>query len=237
MATNGPNLGIVISETPGVTPWHEAFETGWAKLDAVVMLDVISRSLDTPPGTPTAGDRYHTGASPTGLWSGQANKIAVWNGTAWVFYTPLEGWLMTSQADAGRLYKYEGSAFALLGFLEAIVIPFSDETTAITTGTGKIAFHMPFAMTLTAIRGGLSTPQTSGSIFTIDVNEGAGAGTSILSTKITIDNGEEISTTAATPPVISDASLADAARITIDVDQVGDGTAKGGKVYLIGART
>lgn len=237
MATNGANLGIAVSETPGVTPWNTAFEAGWAKLDAVVHLDVISRSLNTPPGSPVAGDRYHTGGSPTGLWSGQSNKIAVWNGSAWVFYTPLEGWLMTSQADAGRLYKYQGSAFVLLGFLEVIIVPFSDETTAITAGTGKIAFHMPFAMTLTAVRGGLSTPQTSGSTFTIDVNEGAGAGTSILSTKITIDNTEETSITAAAQPVISDASLADGARITIDVDAVGDGTAKGGKVYLIGVRT
>ena len=34
--------------------------------------------------------------------------------------------------------------------------------------------------------------------------------------------------------VISDTSLADDAEITIDIDQVGDGTAKGLKVVLIG---
>lgn len=71
----------------------------------------------------------------------------------------------------------------------------------------------------------------SGSIFTVDVNEG---GTSILSTKLTIDNTEKTSTTAVTAPVISDTSLANDSEITIDIDQVGDGTAKGLKVYLIG---
>lgn len=116
----------------------------------------------------------------------------------------------------------------------SICIAASDETTALTTGTAKVTFRMPHAMTLTGIRGSLSTGQTSGSIFTIDVNEG---GTTILSTKITIDNGEKTSTTAATPAVISDASLADDAEITIDIDQVGDGTAKGLKVYLIGTRS
>ncbi len=37
-------------------------------------------------------------------------------------------------------------------------------------------------------------------------------------------------------PVISDAALADDAEITIDIDQIGDGTAKGLKITLIGTR-
>lgn len=117
---------------------------------------------------------------------------------------------------------------------EVIVAAVGDEATAITTGAGKITFRMPFAMTLTAVRGSLSTAQTSGSIFTVDVNE---SGTTILSTKLTIDNTEKTSVTAATAAVISDTSLADDAEITIDIDQVGDGTAKGLKVALIGYRT
>lgn len=112
-----------------------------------------------------------------------------------------------------------------------LVLAASDETTALTTGTAKVTFRMPFAITLTSVRASLSTAQTSGSIFTVDINE---AGTSILSTKLTIDNGEKTSTTAATAAVISDTALADDAEITIDIDQVGDGTAKGLKVYLIG---
>lgn len=116
----------------------------------------------------------------------------------------------------------------------AIQVAASDETTALTTGTAKVTFRMPFAMTLTGIRASLTTAQTSGSIFTVDVNE---SGTTILSTKITIDNTEKTSTTAATAPVISDTSLADDAEITVDIDQIGDGTAKGLKVSLIGYKT
>lgn len=114
-----------------------------------------------------------------------------------------------------------------------IVVACSDESTALTTGTAKVTFRMPRGMALTAVRGSLTVAQASGSILTIDVNEG---GTTILSTKLTIDNTEKTSTTAATPPVISDASLADDAEITIDIDQVGDGTAKGLKITLIGTR-
>ena len=44
------------------------------------------------------------------------------------------------------------------------------------------------------------------------------------------------SSTAATAAVISDSALADDAEVTIDIDQVGNGTAKGLKVTLIGTR-
>lgn len=107
----------------------------------------------------------------------------------------------------------------------------SDETTAITSGTGKLTFRMPAHVSLSEIRASLTTAQSSGSIFTIDVNE---SGSSILSTKLTIDNTEKTSTTASTPAVISDADIADDSEITIDIDQVGDGTAKGVKITFIG---
>ena len=123
--------------------------------------------------------------------------------------------------------------------IQDVVIPIdiqvaaSDETTALTTGTSKVTFRTPCAITVTAVRASLSTAQTSGNILTVDINEG---GNSILSTKLTIDNTEKTSVTAATPPVISDTALADDAEMTIDIDQVGDGTAKGLKVTIIGTR-
>jgi hypothetical protein len=128
--------------------------------------------------------------------------------------------------SASQLWKNKGS-------LIEIQVAASDETTALTTGTAKVTFRTPCAITVTAVRASLTTAQTSGSIFTVDINEG---GTSILSTKLTIDNTEKTSTTAATPPVISDTALADDAEMTIDIDQIGDGTAKGLKVTIIGTR-
>lgn len=112
---------------------------------------------------------------------------------------------------------------------QAIGVAVSDETTDITTGTAKVTFRMPFAFTVSAVRASLSTASSSG-VVTVDINE---AGTTILSTKLTIDATEETSTTAATPAVISDADLADDAEITIDIDGAGTG-AKGLKVWIIG---
>lgn len=132
----------------------------------------------------------------------------------------------TTKANAAQ-------AAAIAQIIIPIGVACSDETTALTAGTSKVTFHMPFAMALTEVIAELATPQTSGSIFTVDINE---AGVSILSTKLTIDNGEETSLAAVTPPVISDANLAKGAKMTVDIDQVGDGTAKGLKIWLVGNR-
>jgi hypothetical protein len=113
----------------------------------------------------------------------------------------------------------------------ALVIAASDETTALTTGTAKATFRMPFAMTLTAVRASLTTASSSGTP-TIDINEN---GSTILSTKLTIDASEKTSTTAAAAAVISDTALADDAEITIDIDVAGTGAA-GLKVTLIGTK-
>lgn len=135
-------------------------------------------------------------------------------------------------SDTSRVVTPAGVKAALDKQSEVIVIPVSDEATAITTGAAKVTFRMPFAMTLTAVRGSLTEASSSGTP-TIDINEG---GSTILSTKLTIDASEKTSTTAATAAVISDTGLADDAEITIDIDTAGTG-AKGLKVSLIGYRT
>ena len=109
----------------------------------------------------------------------------------------------------------------------------SDETTALTTGTAKVTFRMPHAMTLTAVRASLTTAQASGTIFTVDINQ---SGSSVLGTKLTIDNTEKTSTTAATAATITTSALTDDAEITVDIDQIGNGTATGLKITLIGTR-
>ena len=109
----------------------------------------------------------------------------------------------------------------------------SDETTDLTTGAGKVTFRLPYAMTLTAVRASVTTAPT-GSTLVVDINED---GTSVLSTKLSIDATEKTSTTAATAAVISDSSLADDAEITVDIDQIGATIAGAGlKVWLIGRR-
>lgn len=121
--------------------------------------------------------------------------------------------------DDGALKKSDiGAVVDLAKPLESFIIAASDKTTSITTGTNKsIPIRMPYAFVVSEVRANVDTAPT-GAAITIDINED---GTTILSTKLTIDATETTSTTAAVAAVISDANLADDSEITIDFDVVG----------------
>lgn len=117
--------------------------------------------------------------------------------------------------------------------VNAMVVAVSDEVTAITTGTGKLTFRVPFNMTLTQIpRASLTTASTSGNP-AIDINKN---GVSIFSTTLTIDANEKTSVTAATAAVLSTTTLSSDDEITIDIDTAGTG-AKGLKITIFYKRT
>jgi len=145
-------------------------------------------------------------------------------------------WALYPKSDWKLYYKKaSGTEFDLTAWsspTESLIISLSDETTDITTGTAKVTFRMPYAFTLTDVRASLTAASSSWTP-TFDINEWW---VSILSTVITIDANEKTSTTAATPPVISDSSLADDAEITIDIDVAGT-WAKWAKIYLIGYKS
>lgn len=110
---------------------------------------------------------------------------------------------------------------------EVLEYALSDEATALTTGVGKLTSRAPFAGTLTAVRASLTTASSSG-VVTVDVNIG---GSTVLSTKLTIDASEKTSVTAATAAVISSSSITDDDEITFDIDTAGT-NATGLKVRL-----
>lgn len=164
------------------------------------------------------------------------------------FYWPVVGGVSDvsglARTDGGFIVG-NGSAFVLetgatarasMGVAYDIEIACSDETSALTTGTAKKTFRAPRGFTLNAgssgVRASVNTAPTDATII-VDINV-TGTG-SILSTKLTIDATEKTSTTAAVPPVISSATIADDAEITIDIDQVGSTIAGAGlKVILRG---
>ena len=142
--------------------------------------------------------------------------------------------------DDNSIYKCtDATTGAAVWVLQTVSIPIeiqvvaSDETTPLTTGTAKVTFRLPTAFTLKEVRASLTTAQSSELDFTVDINQN---GTSILDTLLTIDNGQKTSTTASVPATIATSSLTDDAEITVDIDQIGDGTATGLKITLIGTR-
>lgn len=108
-----------------------------------------------------------------------------------------------------------------------------DSTTNLATGTsigGDFRISPTRAITIKAVGAYVDTAATGGTLLTIDINK---AGTTILSTKITLDASEKTSTTAATQPVISDSAIAADAVITFDIDAVGNTTPGTGLVVWV----
>ena len=118
---------------------------------------------------------------------------------------------------------------------ETLVLAVTDETTALTApDNGKMTFQMPYAFKLTEVRATLTTAGTTSGTTTIDINNG---GTSILSTKLTVDFGEKTSTSAAAKAIISNPKLKKGDEIAIDIDAVSGGATETGlKVYLLGIK-
>lgn len=125
--TTSPDLGIPFISQAQAQP--EVTHNEALLLIQALLGGVISVGLNTPAVGPTIGDSYVLGAAPTGVWSGRANCIAIWNGTAWDFIpgetsagTPItmgarqEGLRVWNKA-LDRMYFWSGSAW-----LQAVAI-------------------------------------------------------------------------------------------------------------------
>lgn len=86
-------------------------------LDVLVQPVVKSRTIAIPPGSPAEGDAYLVAASPTGDWSGQDGKLAVFVDGGWSFHAPLDGWLLFVEDDAEFVQRQAG---LWSGFLAAL---------------------------------------------------------------------------------------------------------------------
>ena len=102
-------------------------------------------------------------------------------------------------------------------------------TTVSTTVGGDVEF--PFTGTIIEVGAYVDTAGTT-NLTTVDINK---AGTTILSTKITIDSTEKSSRTAATAPVISVSSITAGDILTFDIDAI-QTTAALGLSVRIGVR-
>jgi len=70
----------------------------------------VKNATNVPPGGPVVGDRYLVTAVAAGLWAGKENKIAEWNGSAWLFATPDEG-AVTRNETSNKMLIFDGAAW------------------------------------------------------------------------------------------------------------------------------
>lgn len=111
---------------------------------------------------------------------------------------------------------------------------------SMTAGTNKDSYHMPYGMKLDPIIDGgvfasLMMAQTDGNIFTVDLLRN---GASILVNKLVINNNTKSSKVAITPATyaVGGDTLQQGDEITMSITQIGNGTARGVRAYLVGNR-
>ena len=127
---------VSLQEANTVT-WNEAL----AKLDALIDLCFLGQYSNDPPASPSDGDAYLIGGSPSGAWSGYAYKIAACLDGAWRFYAPFTG-MKAYVLPAGKLIVFTPAGWKAI---PPAPVPFSAYTNYdnyIPSGTpAKIAFN------------------------------------------------------------------------------------------------
>lgn len=119
---------------------HVTVNEALTRLDALVQLSVINRTLTAPPGSPADGDRHIIASGATGAWAGRDLNVAAWQNGAWTFLVPRNGWTLWVEADSA-LYTWTGSAWAPtfgLGDISDAVFSLADNTDP----TKKAAFEL-----------------------------------------------------------------------------------------------
>jgi hypothetical protein len=85
---------------PAQAQKHVTHNEALVKLDLMVQLAVINRTLTTAPALPVIGDRHIVATGATGAWVGQSGRIAMYTQAGWQFTQPLPGWQAYVMAES-----------------------------------------------------------------------------------------------------------------------------------------
>ncbi len=119
--TNTTNLSIGLV-AQNQSQKEVTVNTAIMTIDAILNRGAIDKDLNTPPGSPTDGDLYIVGGSPTGGWSSNALDLAYYQ-TTWKFINPNEGMALWVN-DENVVYTFDGTAWIAAGinYLSDVVI-------------------------------------------------------------------------------------------------------------------
>lgn len=113
MATTLWGIGLTGGYSLAENGWRDSMNNNLRKITTLTQAIVKDKDLATPPVSPATGGTYIVAASPTGAWSSHATHITVWDGSAWIFYTPIKGWrFYVDDEDAD--YRFNGTAWVIL---------------------------------------------------------------------------------------------------------------------------
>ena len=113
----GPKLGLIINGNSGDVCLDQ-IRPFFRFIDALMVGNILNATTTVPPGSPNNGDAYLLLGSPSGVWTGKSNTIAVYSTEitvlgsntktpGWDFWTPNTGWTV-----------FDTGSRACWGFLE-----------------------------------------------------------------------------------------------------------------------
>lgn len=100
-ASTEPNSGLKYGWDRGESGWDTENDANLLTIGRVLsQCSILDRDLTAPPGGESDGDRYIVAATATGAWASHEDDIAVYTGSGWAFYTPVQGWLTYIEDEA-----------------------------------------------------------------------------------------------------------------------------------------
>lgn len=212
--------------------------------------DVISTSWSQPTNGYYIRGTFVDNANPVVLENSNGIKYSVsgwWRlttgnshvaGTDWLEVKNFDSFantlIVTNLSATNTIYsKQHGDSSKWI--LEDFTIACSDEASVLTTTTSAVTFRVPFEMYLNSVKASVNVAPVGQTII-VDVKQN---NTSIFSTKLSIDTGEETSKTATIPAVLNSTPtlLSDDDKIVVGIDQTGTTeTGRGLKLTFKGYR-
>ena len=107
-AKTGSRNGLSYGWSLGENNWNTGMDGNLTFIDRFGLHLSFKSFLNTPPGSPAAGDCHVVGSAPTGAWVGRAGQVAVYDDGAWRYGIPRTGWQAYCEADDGR-YVFDGA--------------------------------------------------------------------------------------------------------------------------------
>lgn len=184
---------------------------------AILTMSFVKARQNDPPSTPSPGEVWIVGVSPTGDWAGQAATLALWTVRGWFFAEPEAGISVLNEATGLFAIFNESGEWTGLPILGTIELSLDEQATELTATGVYFTNRARYPFTLLGVRASLKTASTSGAV-TVDVLR---AGSTVLSTKCVIPQGSKTSLDGPAP-VISSASFSDDQEYAIEVEGVGD---------------
>ncbi len=111
-------------------------------LDVLIQAVVQNVGLNTPPGSPTVGQCWVVGSSPTGAWAGKASQIAqAVDGGGWFFVAPFKRLKLWNETT-DEYVMFDGTNWVSEGLLlketgEYLRVEHKTEDVTVNTGAFK----------------------------------------------------------------------------------------------------